>query len=180
MNRLDRRSTVWAWVSKSGPTRPEGSTGCQPQGAAVIPAIAVAFGVFKLVRVRDPFCTMARFSQNRTQNATIANAAPVPMRIAPTTRRVQKPKIPQDKGRQEPIEGEGRRRDKAVHCSASLSGAPVPTRALIQGACFGGGTGVIAACDVLIAAFTIAEVRSGVTAASKVRSSRCKSDPSKE
>ena len=43
---------------------------------------------------------------------------------------------------------------------------PVPTIALVQGACFGGGTGIIAACDILIAAdnasFSIAEVRVGV------------------
>jgi methylglutaconyl-CoA hydratase len=47
--------------------------------------------------------------------------------------------------------------------------APVPTVALVQGACFGGGTGIIAACDVVIAAdtamFSIAEVRWGLTAA---------------
>ena len=43
---------------------------------------------------------------------------------------------------------------------------PVPTVALVQGACFGGGTGIISACDVVIAAdnasFSIAEVRIGV------------------
>jgi len=41
-----------------------------------------------------------------------------------------------------------------------------PTVALVQGACFGGGTGVIAACDIVIAAdnatFSIAEVRVGL------------------
>jgi len=45
----------------------------------------------------------------------------------------------------------------------------VPTVALVQGACFGGGTGILAACDVVIAAedavFSIAEVRWGLTAA---------------
>ena len=50
-----------------------------------------------------------------------------------------------------------------------LNLAPVPTVALVQGACFGGGTGIIAACDVVIAAdnaiFSIAEVRWGLTAA---------------
>jgi methylglutaconyl-CoA hydratase len=50
-----------------------------------------------------------------------------------------------------------------------LNSAPVPTIALVQGACFGGGTGLIAACDVVIAAdnatFSIAEVRWGLTAA---------------
>lgn len=43
---------------------------------------------------------------------------------------------------------------------------PVPTVALVQGACYGGGTGIIAACDVVIAAdnahFSIAEVKIGV------------------
>ena len=43
---------------------------------------------------------------------------------------------------------------------------PIPTVALVQGVCFGGGTGMIAACDVVIAAddavFSIAEVRIGV------------------
>jgi methylglutaconyl-CoA hydratase len=50
-----------------------------------------------------------------------------------------------------------------------LNFAPVPTVALVQGACFGGGTGLLAACDVVIAAdtavFSIAEVRWGLTAA---------------
>jgi methylglutaconyl-CoA hydratase len=43
---------------------------------------------------------------------------------------------------------------------------PVPTVALVQGACFGGGTGIVSACDIVIAAdnakFSIAEVRIGV------------------
>jgi methylglutaconyl-CoA hydratase len=50
-----------------------------------------------------------------------------------------------------------------------LNRVPVPTVALVQGGCFGGGTGVIAACDVVVAAdnaiFSIAEVRWGLTAA---------------
>src|SRR5262245_3720589 len=50
-----------------------------------------------------------------------------------------------------------------------LNAAPVPTIALVQGGCFGGATGLIAACDVVIAAdnamFSIAEVRWGLTAA---------------
>jgi methylglutaconyl-CoA hydratase len=50
-----------------------------------------------------------------------------------------------------------------------LNFAPVPTIALVQGGCFGGGTGLIAGCDVVIAAdnamFSIAEVRWGLTAA---------------
>jgi len=43
----------------------------------------------------------------------------------------------------------------------------VPTVALVQGACFGGGTGIVAACDIVIAAenavFSIAETRWGLT-----------------
>ena len=50
-----------------------------------------------------------------------------------------------------------------------LNVLPVPTVALVQGGCFGGGTGMIAACDVVIAAdnamFSITEVRWGLTAA---------------
>jgi methylglutaconyl-CoA hydratase len=50
-----------------------------------------------------------------------------------------------------------------------LNRLPVPTVALVQGGCFGGGTGIIAACDVVIAAdnaaFSITEVRWGLTAA---------------
>jgi len=47
-----------------------------------------------------------------------------------------------------------------------LNWLPVPTVALVQGACFGGGTGIVSACDIVIAAdsasFSIAEVRIGV------------------
>jgi methylglutaconyl-CoA hydratase len=54
----------------------------------------------------------------------------------------------------------------AVH---RLNHLPVPTVALVQGACFGGGTGIVAACDIVIAAhdamFSIAETRWGLTAA---------------
>ena len=50
-----------------------------------------------------------------------------------------------------------------------LNRLPIPTVALVQGGCFGGGTGIIAACDIVIAAddavFSIAEVRWGLTAA---------------
>jgi methylglutaconyl-CoA hydratase len=50
-----------------------------------------------------------------------------------------------------------------------LNHSPVPTVALVQGGCFGGGTGIVAACDVVVAAdnamFSIAEVRWGLTAA---------------
>jgi methylglutaconyl-CoA hydratase len=52
---------------------------------------------------------------------------------------------------------------------ARLNRVPVVSVALVQGGCFGGGTGLIAACDVVIAAdnalFSIAEVRWGLTAA---------------
>lgn len=54
---------------------------------------------------------------------------------------------------------------EAVH---RLNMAPVPTLALVQGACFGGGTGIVAACDVVIAAddaqFSIPETRWGLAA----------------
>jgi methylglutaconyl-CoA hydratase len=54
----------------------------------------------------------------------------------------------------------------AVH---RLNTLPVPSVALVQGGCFGGGTGIVAACDVVIAAddamFSIAETRWGLTAA---------------
>jgi methylglutaconyl-CoA hydratase len=50
-----------------------------------------------------------------------------------------------------------------------LNFAPVPTVALVHGGCFGGGTGIVAACDVVLAAdnalFSIAEVRWGLTPA---------------
>ena len=49
-----------------------------------------------------------------------------------------------------------------------LNGLPVPTIALVQGGCFGGGTGIVAACDVVCAAdnamFSIAETRWGLMA----------------
>mgnify|MGYP003346825998 FL=1 len=49
-----------------------------------------------------------------------------------------------------------------------LDTCPVPTLALIQGGCFGGGTGVAASCDVVIASedaiFSIAETRWGLMA----------------
>jgi methylglutaconyl-CoA hydratase len=50
-----------------------------------------------------------------------------------------------------------------------LNKLPVPTVALVQGFCVGGGTGIVAACDVVIASddakFAISEVRWGLTAA---------------
>jgi methylglutaconyl-CoA hydratase len=46
---------------------------------------------------------------------------------------------------------------------------PTPTLALVHGGCFGGGTGIVAACDMAIASadalFSITEVRWGVTPA---------------
>jgi methylglutaconyl-CoA hydratase len=49
-----------------------------------------------------------------------------------------------------------------------LNRLPVPTVALVHGGCFGGGTGLVAACDIAIAAddamFAISEVRWGLTA----------------
>jgi len=49
-----------------------------------------------------------------------------------------------------------------------LNVTPVPTVALVHGGCFGGGTGMIAACDIVLAAdnaqFSIAEVRWGLHA----------------
>lgn len=49
-----------------------------------------------------------------------------------------------------------------------LDECPIPTVALVHGGCFGGGTGIIAACDVVFAAdnamFSIAEVRWGLHA----------------
>ncbi len=53
----------------------------------------------------------------------------------------------------------------AVH---RLNTLPVPTVALVQGGCFGGGTGIVAACDVVVAAdnaiFSISETRWGLMA----------------
>lgn len=50
-----------------------------------------------------------------------------------------------------------------------LNRLPVPTVAFVQGFCVGGGTGLLAACDVVVAAedaqFAISEVRWGLTAA---------------
>lgn len=50
-----------------------------------------------------------------------------------------------------------------------LNRLPVPVVALVHGGCFGGGTGIVSACDVVIAAdnaiFSISEVRWGLHAA---------------
>jgi methylglutaconyl-CoA hydratase len=49
-----------------------------------------------------------------------------------------------------------------------LDALPVPTVALVQGGCFGGGTGFVAACDVVVASedaiFSISETRWGLMA----------------
>ncbi|MBI2206996.1 MAG: enoyl-CoA hydratase/isomerase family protein [Candidatus Rokubacteria bacterium] len=49
-----------------------------------------------------------------------------------------------------------------------LNRLPVPTLAVVHGGCFGGGTGIVAACDVVIAAddaiFSISETRWGLMA----------------
>ncbi len=58
-----------------------------------------------------------------------------------------------------------RRTAELVH---RLNMLPIPTVALVQGACFGGGTGIVAACDVAVAGsnaiFAIAESRWGLIA----------------
>jgi methylglutaconyl-CoA hydratase len=64
---------------------------------------------------------------------------------------------------------ENRRASRATaEAVQRLNTAPVPVIALVQGGCFGGGTGIVAACDVVIAAdnamFSIAEVRWGLHA----------------
>lgn len=50
-----------------------------------------------------------------------------------------------------------------------LNRLPVPVVALVHGGCFGGGTGIVSACDVVVAAdnalFSISEVRWGLHAA---------------
>jgi methylglutaconyl-CoA hydratase len=64
-------------------------------------------------------------------------------------------------------ENEDASRDTAM-AVRRLNELPVPTVALVQGGCFGGGTGIVAACDVVIAAdnamFSIAETRWGLMA----------------
>lgn len=50
--------------------------------------------------------------------------------------------------------------------SSLLEAIPVPTIAMVQGACVGGATGIVAACDIVVAAedavFSISEVRWGL------------------
>jgi methylglutaconyl-CoA hydratase len=69
--------------------------------------------------------------------------------------------------RQGPAENEAASRLTA-EAMRRLDTCPVPTLALIQGGCFGGGTGLAACCDVVIASedaiFSIAETRWGLMA----------------
>ena len=55
----------------------------------------------------------------------------------------------------------------AAQMISDLNTLPIPVVGVVQGACYGGGTGILAACDVVIAAedakFSIAEVRWGLT-----------------
>jgi methylglutaconyl-CoA hydratase len=56
-----------------------------------------------------------------------------------------------------------------VAAIAALASFPCPTLALIHGGCFGGGVGMVAACDMAIASddaiFSLTEVRWGITPA---------------
>ena len=58
--------------------------------------------------------------------------------------------------------------DLTLAAICRLDAVALPTLALVQGACYGGGTGLIAVCDVVVAAddavFSIAESRWGLTA----------------
>ena len=72
----------------------------------------------------------------------------------------------------EVAKGSREENERASHATAMavhrLNTLPVPTLALVQGACFGGGTGIVAACDIVIAAadaaFSISETRWGLMA----------------
>jgi methylglutaconyl-CoA hydratase len=71
------------------------------------------------------------------------------------------------------LEGEPANRrfaDLVVATMRLLTDCPVPTVALVQGACLGGGMGLAASCDFVIAAsdavFGLPEVRAGLSAAS--------------
>jgi methylglutaconyl-CoA hydratase len=69
--------------------------------------------------------------------------------------------------RQSPAENERVSRLTA-EAVCRLDTLPVPTVALVQGGCFGGGTGIVAACDVVVASedavFAISETRWGLMA----------------
>jgi methylglutaconyl-CoA hydratase len=71
------------------------------------------------------------------------------------------------------VAGQSARENEAVSRQTAeairrLDTCPVPTLALIQGGCFGGGTGIAAACDVVVASddaiFSISETRWGLMA----------------
>jgi methylglutaconyl-CoA hydratase len=71
------------------------------------------------------------------------------------------------------VAGQSPRENEAVsrltaEAIVRLDTCPVPTLALIQGGCFGGGTGIAAACDVVVASedaiFSISETRWGLMA----------------
>ncbi len=53
-----------------------------------------------------------------------------------------------------------------AHAVRCLNELPAPTVAMIQGGCFGGGTGIATACDIVVAAenvmFAITEARWGL------------------
>ena len=70
-------------------------------------------------------------------------------------------------GQQSPDENERISRATA-EAIRRLDTLPVPTVALVQGGCFGGGTGIVAACDVVVASedalFAISETRWGLMA----------------
>ncbi len=57
---------------------------------------------------------------------------------------------------------------RTAELACRIDRLPIPTVALVQGGCFGGGTGLIASCDVVIAAddsrFAISETRRGMVA----------------
>jgi methylglutaconyl-CoA hydratase len=68
---------------------------------------------------------------------------------------------------QSPAENERVSRDTG-EAVRRLDALPVPTLALVQGGCFGGGTGIVAACDIVVASddaiFSISETRWGLMA----------------
>jgi methylglutaconyl-CoA hydratase len=69
-------------------------------------------------------------------------------------------------GRRSPEENEKISRATA-EAVRRLDALTVPTLALVQGGCFGGGTGIVAACDIVVASddaiFAITEARWGLT-----------------
>jgi methylglutaconyl-CoA hydratase len=69
--------------------------------------------------------------------------------------------------KQSPQENEAVSRQTA-EAICRLDTCPVPTLALVQGGCFGGGTGIAAACDIVVASedaiFSISETRWGLMA----------------